>query len=97
MTPMLEKAASAAVEAVRANDATTYVGPGDLDDVTIDGAVNFYAIARAVLMAVREPDDELLWQVCEASNRPLDDDHFPAIIDAILNNPNPPSVKDETE
>lgn len=86
MTSMLEKAVEAVMLVERRKGDAFDVGPECAED-----------IARAVLMAVREPDDEVMWQACEAGNRPLHDKDFPAIIDAILNNPNPPSVKDETE
>lgn len=52
-TQALERAARAGADA--ACKPSSYVSDDkDLSDITVDGQVDFYAIARAVLMAVRD-------------------------------------------
>lgn len=59
----------------------------DLKSVVVDGRVNFNELARAVLMAVREPDRDVVQagrdEYSEELCRP--EPVFTAMIDAILN------------
>lgn len=72
--PMVERAAAAAWKSVNEHkDVFAYVGrPGagrtiGYAAVTVDGEVDFYAVARAVIEALRDPPDE----VCEATRKPI--------------------------
>ena len=88
---MKERIARALYEAIAADD-TVYLG--DLDDgslVTVDGFVDFNALAEAVLDAIREPDTAMIKVGTDKmpSYRELDDrdqkyflEWYAAVIDA---------------
>ena len=85
----LEKAARAAWDACGNADMSGYTGDDNPRWVTIDGVVNFYDVARAVLMAVREPDEDIWVAIGTASHDAYDT--FPMVIDAILAQSEDPS------
>ena len=85
MTTMLERAARAAIEAEQ-DQWDLPAGEWDMKALEVHGALS---IARAVLMAVREPDDEVYWvgQLAQEGyvSGPGDAGAaFTAMIDAIL-------------
>jgi hypothetical protein len=61
MTPPVERAAEAIVDELRRQEpehgGTYFIDAAHLDDTVIDGRFDLYAIARAVLAAIREPSE----------------------------------------
>ncbi|KQW79696.1 hypothetical protein [Brevundimonas sp. Root1279] len=100
---MLEKVAEAMYRALEGGEAmprsdwiedTTY-----FDDVKVDGTVDLKKLARAALMAIREPDWAWGEKVVESDTdaspyNPHPVAAFTAMIDAILNEEGPPPPKE---
>ena len=95
----LEKAARAAqneiLRAMGGVTASAYLGWEDdverppIASTYVDGDLDLVAIARAVLMAVREPDEDIWVAIGTASHDAYDT--FPMVIDAILAQSEDPS------
>lgn len=62
MTDIIDKAARAAIEAMRDGAHAlhgAYIADEDIDDTLIDGRVDMRAVIRAVLQAIREPSEAM--------------------------------------
>lgn len=91
MSPMLERAEMAAYAALEkeASEGGCYVGnvaDEGFGDTVVEGVFSLERVVRAVLLAVREPDDGMT----EAARWHADSDSiFTAMIDAILSTGEP--------